>query len=366
MHTRSLTLVAAISLFCYSSSAQVGNKTSTGTVALQLPPDQQILSKKEIVQAQNDLRTLGYDLGQVDGIMGSATIAALKKFQASRMMPPTGVLDQATIELLHGTAYTKEAAAYLQKDPAFQEAMRASATSALEPARAPSQESVNAQNAALAPLLQRLQNEPCDPGFVREGSVCIERDPNRERRAAAFRRISTLQQGYRWQFYRSPDGHVLHVIDVSAADRSLSIGDLTEGGLQAFLKPNGEISGSDFSSQLDTLSETALLAVDRSDGMRINGLFASDPSHSDVEAFVVKDFGTFQLKKLKTLSATDETYELTVPSAEGHGSIASMTFVSTGKYIGGVARNQGEPPRKVSASECKQYLLILYDILANR
>jgi len=264
------------------------------------------------------------------------------------------------------TASIQEAAAYLQKDPAFQEAMRASATtSAVEPAHAPSKESVDAQNAALAPLLQRLQTEPCDPGFVRDGSVCIQRDTDRERRAAAFKRISGLQEGYVWQFYRVPNGHIYSVIDFSSPDHSLSVADVTTAGYQAFLKPNGEPGGSDLSSVVDTLSQTTLLGVDSSDGARIKRLFSSDLSHSDIEAFVAKGYGTIQIKKVRAFVA-DETYELTAPSAEGHGGISSMTLTSTGKYIGGFARTQGQSPRKVSASECKQYLLILYDILPNR
>jgi hypothetical protein len=54
-------------------------------------------SKASVMDAQKQLRDLGFDLGAPDGIMGSKTIAALRRFQIERHLPPTGKLDNATL-----------------------------------------------------------------------------------------------------------------------------------------------------------------------------------------------------------------------------------------------------------------------------
>jgi len=45
---------------------------------------------------QQELKNLGFDPGEVDGLFGSKTIAALKAFQKSKGLPQTGKLDAAT------------------------------------------------------------------------------------------------------------------------------------------------------------------------------------------------------------------------------------------------------------------------------
>jgi peptidoglycan hydrolase-like protein with peptidoglycan-binding domain len=47
-------------------------------------------------EAQIALRDAGYDPGRIDGVMGSKTQAALRKFQASQGLPQTGRLDTNT------------------------------------------------------------------------------------------------------------------------------------------------------------------------------------------------------------------------------------------------------------------------------
>jgi hypothetical protein len=47
-------------------------------------------------EAQIALRDAGYDPGKIDGVMGSKTQAALRKFQASQGLPQTGRLDTDT------------------------------------------------------------------------------------------------------------------------------------------------------------------------------------------------------------------------------------------------------------------------------
>jgi hypothetical protein len=59
-----------------------------------------------IVGAQERLNHLHYAVGDPDGMLGPLTIAALHRFQRDHGLPPTGVLDAATIERLreeHGS-----------------------------------------------------------------------------------------------------------------------------------------------------------------------------------------------------------------------------------------------------------------------
>ena len=49
------------------------------------------------MDAQKQLRDLGFDLGAPDGVMSTKTIAALRRFQTERHLPPTGKLDNATV-----------------------------------------------------------------------------------------------------------------------------------------------------------------------------------------------------------------------------------------------------------------------------
>ena len=51
-------------------------------------------------EAQARLNELGFDVGAPDGRMGAKTRSQLSKFQQSRRIPVTGVLDQATSDEL--------------------------------------------------------------------------------------------------------------------------------------------------------------------------------------------------------------------------------------------------------------------------
>lgn len=51
----------------------------------------------QIYKAQEKLNALGFPVGTPDGIMGPRTRAELKRFQQSRGVPASGVLDPATI-----------------------------------------------------------------------------------------------------------------------------------------------------------------------------------------------------------------------------------------------------------------------------
>jgi membrane-bound lytic murein transglycosylase B len=73
---------------------------------LNWPRDERALSRDERAQFQENLKTLGYDPGDTDGILGRKTRAALRLYQKSKNMPADGF---PTIELL--AALNSDAAA---------------------------------------------------------------------------------------------------------------------------------------------------------------------------------------------------------------------------------------------------------------
>ena len=52
--------------------------------------------------AQGRMSNLGYYFGQVDGVVGPMTQAALKRFQRAKGLEPSGEIDEATAEALRG------------------------------------------------------------------------------------------------------------------------------------------------------------------------------------------------------------------------------------------------------------------------
>lgn len=58
------------------------------------------IGQDTILEMQQTLNDAGYHLGEPDGKMGTATIAALKKFQTDRHLPVTGKLDAITLNTL--------------------------------------------------------------------------------------------------------------------------------------------------------------------------------------------------------------------------------------------------------------------------
>jgi peptidoglycan hydrolase-like protein with peptidoglycan-binding domain len=59
------------------------------------------LSNREvIVQAQRQLKALGFDPGTTDGDVGPQTEAAVREYQRAYRLPTTGVLDEATVRSL--------------------------------------------------------------------------------------------------------------------------------------------------------------------------------------------------------------------------------------------------------------------------
>jgi photosystem II stability/assembly factor-like uncharacterized protein len=91
------------------------------TTASQQPaaaPDQKELTKR----AQEALAGLGYEVGTPDGVAGTRTVAALRKFQADKSIPQSGQLDVVTLTALGlagGMQSAGGAAGAFQSAPVF-------------------------------------------------------------------------------------------------------------------------------------------------------------------------------------------------------------------------------------------------------
>jgi lysozyme family protein/peptidoglycan hydrolase-like protein with peptidoglycan-binding domain len=70
----------------------------------------------EVQQLQTALAGLGFPVGEIDGEFGPNTEAALKSFQMSRNLQPTGVADAATLRVLSGASRTTPSGTLQQAD----------------------------------------------------------------------------------------------------------------------------------------------------------------------------------------------------------------------------------------------------------
>jgi len=68
---------------------------SNSGVALPAAVDQ-LLARDMIQQAQLQLKIAGYDPGRADGIFDENTSSAVRKFQAAKGLPVSGLLDEPT------------------------------------------------------------------------------------------------------------------------------------------------------------------------------------------------------------------------------------------------------------------------------
>ncbi len=64
------------------------------------------MSRDEVKQAQQKLKTAGLYQGQIDGIAGPQTKQAVTSFQQAHNLPATGTLDQQTMATLEGSPAT--------------------------------------------------------------------------------------------------------------------------------------------------------------------------------------------------------------------------------------------------------------------
>src|SRR5678815_4797007 len=61
----------------------------------------QTVVNRDVRQVQTALRSRGFDPGPVDGVMGSKTTMAIRNFQLSQGLTPSGMMDEATMNALH-------------------------------------------------------------------------------------------------------------------------------------------------------------------------------------------------------------------------------------------------------------------------
>ena len=87
-------LVCAVCLAGLAFTAGAQEKLTTAPAAATA------VTKQTIQEAQKNLQVLGYQPGPPDGVMGTKTIAALKKFQSDHGLPVTGQIDQKTLDAL--------------------------------------------------------------------------------------------------------------------------------------------------------------------------------------------------------------------------------------------------------------------------
>jgi membrane-bound lytic murein transglycosylase B len=66
-------------------------------VAASWPRDEQPLSRTQRFQIQQDLKTLGYDPGEIDGVIGRNVRAALRAYQKARSLPADGFATQSLL-----------------------------------------------------------------------------------------------------------------------------------------------------------------------------------------------------------------------------------------------------------------------------
>jgi peptidoglycan hydrolase-like protein with peptidoglycan-binding domain len=90
-----LAITAMFLIVSFAANAQVTAPQTTTA-----PTTSTAATKKAVQGAQQRLQVLGYEPGSADGVMGSRTVIALKKFQSDHGLSVTGVLDQKTLDAL--------------------------------------------------------------------------------------------------------------------------------------------------------------------------------------------------------------------------------------------------------------------------
>ncbi|SRR5687768_3554872 len=89
--TCTLGLMMAMPIAAFAAGATRGN----------LPPAvDQMLAQDIVQQAQANLRIAGFDPGRVDGVFDEQTASAVRRFQVANSLPPSGLLDEPTRNVL--------------------------------------------------------------------------------------------------------------------------------------------------------------------------------------------------------------------------------------------------------------------------
>ena len=81
----------------YKAQEVKGGLGTGGNLAVQGASGQRSMS---VIEAQTKLNEFGFNVGRPDGSLGPRTKSQLSRFQQSRKIPVTGILDQATIDEL--------------------------------------------------------------------------------------------------------------------------------------------------------------------------------------------------------------------------------------------------------------------------
>ncbi|HEY4124554.1 MAG TPA: peptidoglycan-binding protein, partial [Rhizomicrobium sp.] len=71
-----------------------------GSVVASWPRDEQPLSRTQRLQLQQDLKTLGYDPGAIDGVIGRNVRAAIRQFQKARNLAADGFATRSLLDLM--------------------------------------------------------------------------------------------------------------------------------------------------------------------------------------------------------------------------------------------------------------------------
>ena len=64
------------------------------------PPPAPLSNREVVLQAQRQLKALGFNPGTIDGNLGPQTQAAVREYQRAYRLSPTGMLDEATVRSL--------------------------------------------------------------------------------------------------------------------------------------------------------------------------------------------------------------------------------------------------------------------------
>lgn len=89
--TCTLGLMMAMPMVTSAASTTRGN----------LPPAvDQMLAQDIVQQAQANLKIAGFDPGRVDGVFDEQTASAVRRFQVANSLPPSGLLDEPTRNVL--------------------------------------------------------------------------------------------------------------------------------------------------------------------------------------------------------------------------------------------------------------------------
>lgn len=128
--------------------ATTGDKEKSAAPS-SLAPDRS-LTPDEIREIQTLLKGLGFDAGAADGLVGPATLAAVKRYQETRGWTVTGVVDRWLLDFLRGN-----------RIPETRPATAAAPPSSAPPAETPRPVNTTSADVSLATRVIREADHPC-------------------------------------------------------------------------------------------------------------------------------------------------------------------------------------------------------------